>query len=403
MADTLARYFGLEGFFTVLCLLISGGVLWVCAGLWLASVSASVSEQQVGLPRLLTRALAGGWGNGVLLGLGCGLLGGSIFELAQTTFGSLTFVGPHSPGDGLLSGIGVGVLVGAVGGRLSSCPRGVVVGLVTGLGGGLVLFQLVGTPEVGFASVSSGDSLIFPLLGGLLGALLGVIIACAFRRQFHWQRPLAIGAGVGLLGGLALALIGTVSGLFAVDSTLPGQGGPQGELVFRPWLTSQPMLHGQLVGFGLFAVTGALIGGVAGELASSQKRSTIRGEVRTSAVPQPSWLTFAPGLLLGLVGGLSTGLGFLFIGGPEEVARASAPTSPQAGMAALLVGSVVGLAGGIGIAIIWNRAERLVNAASARRSRRSKVGVSMALVVLGLVILSLPYWFVPLVAFTGGH
>lgn len=145
-------------------------------------------------------------------------------------------------------------------------------------------------------------------------------------------------------------------------------------------------------GVGLFAVGGALMGGIAGGLAG-QARSETTDTAPVSRLGSSAWPVATPGLFLGLVGGLAIGLTYRYIGG---YLIPTGQSNPQAGMVGLLIGGASGLLAGIGIAVLWNRGGKPVSDRQAAR-RTVGPGAGVDLLLLGVVVLSLPYWFIPLV------
>jgi hypothetical protein len=367
---------------TVLCLYIAGAALCLYGGLMLAQYILSRNSPTLRFLAPLARPeSAGGLGNGVLLGVGSGLLGSIAFGFVQSHVGDLLFLSPNSLVSGLPVGAGLGVLAGALAGRLPRCPRSVVFGLGAGVAAGFVALRLRFGPTAG-----EGDeaelALVFGLLGGLLGAFLATILAGAIGRQARWWRRILLGAGSGLTAGLALALLGTLSG--QVMFTLPE--------------ANQATTAGLVYGFGVYAAAGALLGGVAGGLAPQRWHTETEDEALASPVRSPSWLVFALGLLLGLQGGLAIGLTYSCVGG-GPLSCTSVPPDPQAGLLGLLVGGLLGLLLGIGLAVLWNRADRQrSDRVGASRRKNINVGASIALIAIGLVVLSLSYWFIPLLA-----
>lgn len=370
------------GPWTVLCLYLAGAALCLYGGLMLAQYVVSTNSRTAGfLARLVRPESAGGLGNGVLLGLGSGLLGGIAFGFVQSRIGNLLFLSPNSLVSGLLAGAGFGILAGALVGRLPRCPRRVVFGLGAGIASGLVAFRLRVGPTAG-EGYDVGLALVFGILGGLLGAFLATILAGAIGGQGHWWRRILIGVGSGLIAGLALALIGTLSG--QVLFTLPS--------------ATQATTLGLVYGFGAYAAAGALLGGVAGGLAPQQRRTETGDEAPASAGGIPTWLVFALGLVLGLLGGLAFGLTYTTVGGGLLLLPA-VPPDPWPGLPGLLVGGFLGVLLGIGLALLWNRADRQrFDRVGASRRQNSNVGASFALIAIGLVVLSLSYWFIPLLA-----
>jgi hypothetical protein len=207
------------------------------------------------------------------------------------------------------------------------------------------------------------------MLGGLLGAFLATLLAGAFARRRRWWRTFLIGMAGGALAGMALALVGILSKQFNVmPQVLNGFGGAL-----------------------LLAAGGALLGGVAGGLAGQQRGET-SGATLASRARLPSWLVAAPALFLGLLGGLAVGLTYQYVGANIIPIPGS---NPQTGMVGLLVGGATGLLGGIGIAALWNRAGKPELDRQAA-STGARLGTGIALILLGVVVLTLPYWFTPL-------
>jgi hypothetical protein len=131
---------------------------------------------------------------------------------------------------------------------------------------------------------------------------------------------------------------------------------------------------------GLFALGGALIGGLAGTLAR---------KARQGDAPALHWAGISAGLVSGLAAGLAIGLQHQIIGGPIFIGPRLQP-NPLAGEIGLAGGLAAGLALGAGCAVALGWAER-------QPGRRALV-FGVALILLGLAVWTLPSWFVPLTA-----
>jgi hypothetical protein len=392
-------YAGAVGPFPVLGLSLAGVALCLSGGFLLAQHAPGVR-----LPRFLdalTRSDSGeGFGDSLLLGLGAGLLGSSAFEVVQSHLGHFMFLPPTSLAGGLLAGLGLSILLGALGGRLHQYPRSLVIGVGAGIAGSFVLFRLLFGATAGYGpSVGEGVegvgvevALVFGLLGALVGAFLATVVRRARGGQAYWWRRILVGAGAGLATGVVVALIGTLSGQFLfLLPYVPPESSPAHDIVAA---LAQTRMPGLVYGFSLFASAGALLGGVGGGLGSKGQQARSSNTTTASPLGQSERVGGALGLLLGLLGGLAVGLS---LRGPSQFLAPTVPWNPQAGIVGLLVGGVLGLVAGIGIAVIWNRADQPgSDQARAQGGRNRGQGAGIALLVIGVVLLLLPYWFLPL-------
>jgi hypothetical protein len=239
-------------------------------------------------------------------------------------------------------------------------------------------------PDVG-EGIGGDVALVFALSGGLLGALLSVIVVgIASRRTDFWRRLLS-GSAIGIASALLLAFIGSLAGVFTFMLPYAAQVGMD---------TSTPQQNtlGLLYGYGVFSLIGLLLGGIAGGLSALQYREVANTSADAGAGShnQPHWATFTPALFLGLLSGLSIGLLQRYVGGPL-IMNAPLPDT-QAGQSGLIAGLCSGVILGAGVALLWHRAEK---GESRQGVARSMGGI--ALIVAGLIVISLPYWFVPLI------
>lgn len=401
--------------FPVLCLYVAGAALGILGALLLLiNLVYAIRPRWRFLDPLARPQLVSELGNGLLLGLGAGLLGGIIFNLVQIPIGYLSFLPPHTPIDGALCGIGLGILAGTLGGRLRTLPLSLVVGLAAGVGSGLMALELSSGPLEITQEAAIGDggiigselALLCGILGGLVGALLVTLVTDAMGRKSHWWLRVLIGTGAGLVGGLAVAFLGALSGqlVLAVPADLVALGWRS--LFF--WQSASVVTQGLLYGFATFGIAGLLCGGVAGGLAAPYQPADRAPEVsQTSSGADPlHWTILVLGLLLGLIGGLSLGLSYKLLGGAPGFAQTILSTNPQGSMLTLVLGSLVGITVGIGLAMLWNRSEpRAGTRANTGKNETLRAAAAcVALVILGLVVFWLPGWFTPLVVWIfGGH
>lgn len=337
-----------------------------------------------------TLALAGS----ASIGLSIGLAGSIGFLTLQSRIGGPDFfLAPYDVRAGLLCGLGLGLLallaIGA-GLVLRSAPAlGMLLGTLAGLG----IFRLIFGPTAGFGGevglgVGREVGIMFGAAGGLLGAILAsialLVIGAARSRSAGTDTPRLTGRGwpwplIGLAAGAVLAtmiaVLGSQLGYFqflvpynAQVPDVPPDTSPTG------------MQHDFLFGLGMFAVGGALIGCFLGlQWALSSGDGARRHGV---------WL--GVGMVVALLCGLSFGLDHRGVGGPLFAIQSQIPREPAASVAGLLVG----LAGGALIGILL-----LVGARIAQTHARLRALANLALpLVVGLLLLVLPYWYTPVFA-----
>jgi len=140
------------------------------------------------------------------------------------------------------------------------------------------------------------------------------------------------------------------------------------------------MQHNFLFGLGMFAVGGALIGCFLGlQLALSSGNSA-----RYHGI----WV--GGGMVVALLCGLSFGLEDRGVGGPLIATQMQVPREPAASVSGLLIG----LAGGVALGVLLLVCARIVRT----RARWHDTVRLMPALIIGLLLLTLLYWYTPLFA-----
>ena len=337
-----------------------------------------------------TQSLAGGLCMALVWALACG---NALLYAQSQTGGPAFFLAPIDVRAGLLSGIGLGALAALAIGAFVMFRSAAIVGMMAGAALGLVIFRLIFGPTAGFGGevgygVGQEVGVMFGAVGGLLGGILGGIVAVVRmatrlpegqpQPQARVGRRLLVALLALVVGGLAAGLIGAIgvnAGVFqflvpynAQIPDVPPDTSPAG------------MLHDFLFGLGLFVVGGALIGCF---LALQWMSSAFPAGRRHSV-----WLSV--GLVVAFIGGLTFGLDHRFVGGPPLIGAPQIALDPAASVRWLLVGLAVGMVSGAGLLVF----------AHATRSRgrwQATARTTLALVV-GVLALTLPYWYTPIFA-----
>lgn len=357
----------------------------------LAAVSITLAVTRRDALAWQSEALAGG----ICIGLATGLACGMAFLVMQTYIGVGFLLAPARFQTGLLLGLGLGalaVLAIAAFVRLLSAP---VVGLVLGAILGLVVFRLGFGPTAGFGGeVGLGVGREVGIMLGTAGGLLGGLAAHTFHAMRHprapsaqndtgeatsvvarpgWTWPL-LGLGLGGLAGILVGAIGVYMGIFeflvpynAQIPDVPPDTSPAG------------MLRDLLFGLGTFAIGGALVGC----FLALQWRSSGSAGTRRYGV----WL--GVGLIAALICGLSFGFDQTGVGGP--LIPNQIPPDPIAGMRGLLLG----LGGGTLAAALLLAGVRITRA----HLRWQVFTRELIVLAAGLLVLVLPYWYMPIVGF----
>lgn len=337
-----------------------------------------------------TQALAGG----LCMALAWALVCGNAFLYAQSrTGGPPFFLAPIDVRAGLLDGIGLGALVALAVAAFVGLRRASIVGLLLGAAIALALFRLIFGPtadfggEVGYG-VGQEVGVMFGAAGGLLGGVLGSVIpvigASMPRADVQPSAParggrrLLLGLLGLLAGGVAGALIGILGANFGVFQFLVPYNAQVPNV--PPDTSPAGQLHDFLFGLGLFAIGGALIGCfLALQWAPSDKAGARRHGVWLSA-----------GLVIALICGLTVGLDHRGVGGPFIAANLQVPLDPAASMRGLLIGSAAGAALAI-LLLVFARATR-------SRGRWHPASRTLLALVIGVLLVTLPYWYTPLFA-----
>ncbi|HKT39305.1 MAG TPA: hypothetical protein VJR48_13100, partial [Ktedonobacterales bacterium] len=335
-------------------------------------------------------ALAGG----ASIGLAIGLVGGIGFLALQSRTGGPDFsLAPYEVRVGLLCGLGLGLLaalaVGAIAVWRSISAGGMLLGTLAGLG----IFRLIFGPTAGFGGevglgVGHEVGIMFGAAGGLLGAILAAVILLVAhpvrarsaatdtpvpaRRGWRW--PL-LGLAVGAVVAALIAVLGAQLGIFQFLVPYNGQV-PD----VPPDTSPVGLQHDFLFGLGMFAVGGALIGCLLSlHWALSSGDDAWRHGV---------WL--GAGMVIALLCGLSFGLDHRYVGGPLLATQFQIAQDPAASMRGLVIGLVSGMALGVLL---------LVGARIGRTHARWQTVARMVLaLIVGLLLITLAYWFTPIFA-----
>lgn len=85
--------------------------------------------------------------------------------------------------------------------------------------------------------------------------------------------------------------------------------------------------------------------------------------------------------------------------GPLATILRLTPAHPQASLLGLWLGCLLGLVLGMGLAVLWSRADPRQESTESKRAATAGI----ALIGIGLVVFWLPYWFIPFIYVSGGH
>src|SRR6185312_14308303 len=138
------------------------------------------------------------------------------------------------------------------------------------------------------------------------------------------------------------------------------------------------MQHDLLFGLGMFAIGGALSGCFL----------TLQWMTSGDAGPRRHGLWLGVGLVVALVCGLTFGLDHRYVGGPLLLNFVL--PDPIAGMRGLLLGLAVGAIVGALLLVA-----AYTTRAHPRRQMLAREGIAL---IIGLLLLTLPFWYVPLFA-----
>ncbi len=337
-----------------------------------------------------SQALAGGLCVGVAGGIACGI----GFLYAQSRTGGPSFLlAPNDFRAGLLCGIGLGVLALLAIGAFIALRSAAIVGMILGAAIGLVVFRLIFGPTAGFGGevgfgVGQEVGIMCGAAGGLLGGIVGHALSIATRNmqsfpshvsidatapiRSGWRWPL-IGLTLGALGGVLVGALGAYMGVFTFLVPYNGQI-PD----VPPDTSPLGLQHDLLFGLGMFAVGGALIGCF---LALQWMTSGDVGPRRYGV-----WL--GVGLIVALVCGLTFGLDHRYVGGPF-ISNFVSP-DPIAGMRGLLIGLAIGAIVGALLLVVAR-----ITRAHPRRQMLVREGATL---IVGLLLVTLPFWYVSLFA-----
>jgi hypothetical protein len=341
---------------------------------------------------LVERTLALAYGASI--GLAVGLAGGIGFLALQARVGGPDFfLAPYNVYAGLLCGLGVGLLAALAIGAIFALRSAPALGMLLGTLAGLGIFRLIFGPTAGFGGevglgVGREVGIMFGTAGGLLGAIFAAIINFVIRAarsrsaetdtptpaHHGWRWPL-LGSAMGAVVAALIAVVGTQLGIFQFlvpyNAQIPD---------VAPDTSPAGMQHDFLFGLGMFAVGGALIGCFLGLLwALSSGNGAWRHGV---------WL--GVGMVVALLCGLSFGLDDRGVGGPLIAVQSQIAYNPEASMRGLLIG----LAGGVALGVLL-----LVGARIGRTCTRWQDTIRlMPALIVGLLLLTLPYWYTPLFA-----
>lgn len=334
------------------------------------------------------QALAGG----VCIGLAGEMAGGIGFLALQSRVGGPDFfLAPYDMRAGLLCGLGLGMMSLLAIGAYIALPSAAAGGLLGGALAGLGIFRLIFGPTAGFGGevglgVGSEVGIMFGAAGGMLGAIVGSIVSLATgtmrplpshaptdappTTQHAWRWPV-IGLTVGALGATLIGVLGSQMGYFQFlvpyNAQIPD---------VAPDTSPAGMQRNFLFGLGMFAVGGALIGCFLGLqwLTSSTNRARRRS------------VWFGAGIVVALITGLSFGLAHRYVGGPLLATQLQIPPDPVASVRGLLVG----LGGGVAVGALL----LIVTRISAMHARWRIVASMTPSLLIGLLLLALPYWYV---------
>lgn len=368
----------------VLCVL---GVLCLAGGLL-----PRTRGPRHALLRVVPLEVAVGFVSALIAALALGLAGGVMFGAVQVVAGPSQFFLPDQWASGMLLGLGCGVVFGCGAWWVPQLPRGTIAGLALGLAVGLALFRLVFGFTAGFgneldAGVGTEVELVCGLMGGLAGALIGTLAAPPLSADRPVlapetrRAPLWVGMLGGLVAAVAFALVGQFAGWFVLMLPYVGRTPECAPAAPTACVGPSPAADalGFLYGLGIFGLGGLLVGGLVGVLVGSLRGSaggTWRGAALTA------------GLVGGLATGLAAGIQHRDVGGPLLPGWHLVP-DPVAGGWGLGLGLLGGLAGGMlcGALLRW-----------VDQRPEERVGVCGVIVVaLGVTVLLLPVWFVPVV------
>ncbi len=337
-----------------------------------------------------TQALA----NGASIGLAIGLAGGIGFLALQSRIGGPDrFLAPLDVRTAVITGVAIGLLTALAACAFITTRSAAALGLLLGTLAGLAIFRLIFGPTAGFGGevgfgVGSEVGIMFGAAGGLLGAILAAIMLLIVRAarsrsadadnptpaRRGWRWPLiglALGAVLAVLVGVLGAQMGVFQFLVPYNGQVPD---------VPPDTSPTGMQHDFLFGLGMFAIGGALIGCFLGlQWALSQEQGARRHGVWRGV-----------GMVVALLCGLSFGLDHRGVGGPLFATQFQIPREPAASVTGLLVG----LAGGVALGVLL-----LVGARITRMNTRWHGVASMALaLIVGVLLLTLPYWYTPIFA-----
>ena len=337
-----------------------------------------------------SQALAGGLCIGVVGGMACGI----GFLYAQSRTGGPSFsLAPDNFRAGLLCGIGLGMLALLAIGAFMALRSAAIVGLLLGAAIGLVVFRLIFGPTAGFGGevglgVGQEVGIMCGAAGGLLGGITGAALSIATRnmRAFPshvsidattpirsgWRWPL-MGLALGGLGGVLVGALGAYMGVFTFLVPYNGQI-PD----VPPDTSPLGLQHDLLFGLGMFAVGGALIGCFL----------TLQWMTSSEAGPRRYGVWLGVGLVVALVCGLTFGLDHRYIGGPLPLFFVL--PDPIAGTRGLLLGLAIGAIVGALLLVVAR-----ITRAHPRRHVLAREGITL---MIGLLLMTLPFWYVPLFA-----
>jgi hypothetical protein len=371
--------------------IIAGLLLIVVGLLYLAHGLLGAERGPLrGLLRIAPVTVVNGLASGLMVGIGLALAGGLVLTLGPWGFGSL--VAPDNLRNGLIMGLGCGVVFASAVPCIRRLPPGLALGTTVGLAGGLAGFRLFFGPTAGVGPETDSGAgpevgLVLGMLGALVGGLVGVLLDSAREPSASGtsraRHGLATGLWIGASISLAVALVGSLTGV--VSFILPYYGGVtdrcSSPTVCGPQLPFfSADVWGIIYGLALFTVGGALVGGLTGVLLDTWQRSDNAS---------PHWAGVAAGMVAGLAAGLAAGLQHRVVGGPLFVG-ARFVSNPMAGATGLVSGVVAGLVIGALCALVLARAQR-------EQAPRT-VAVGIVLIVVGLVAWTLSSWFMPLIA-----